>query len=60
MYLGEIVRRVVAKMAQESDLFGHSLADKLAEPFVLRQVLHVPATRIQIILFLSHFLASLS
>ncbi|CAM0908234.1 unnamed protein product [Alopecurus aequalis] len=36
MYLGEIVRRVLAKMAQESDLFGHSFADKLAEPFVLR------------------------
>ena len=39
MYLGEIVRRVVAKMAQESDLFGHSFGDKLAEPFVLRQVI---------------------
>ncbi|KAM0889937.1 hypothetical protein ACQ4PT_027382 [Festuca glaucescens] len=36
MYLGEIVRRVLAKMALESDLFGHSFADKLAEPFVLR------------------------
>ncbi|KAM0887677.1 hypothetical protein ACQ4PT_028855 [Festuca glaucescens] len=32
MYLGEIVRRVLAKMALESDLFGHSFADKLAEP----------------------------
>uniref|UniRef100_M8BVK9 Phosphotransferase n=1 Tax=Aegilops tauschii TaxID=37682 RepID=M8BVK9_AEGTA len=38
MYLGEIVRRVLARMAQESDLFGHSFADKLAEPFVLRQL----------------------
>jgi hexokinase len=46
MYLGEIVRRVLAKMAQESDLFGHSFGDKLAEPFVLRQVLHVPASKI--------------
>ncbi|XP_044454467.1 hexokinase-4, chloroplastic [Triticum aestivum] len=36
MYLGEIVRRVLASMAQESDLFGHSFADKLTEPFVLR------------------------
>ncbi|KAI4974089.1 hypothetical protein ZWY2020_042176 [Hordeum vulgare] len=38
MYLGEIVRRVLAKMAQESDLFGHSFSDKLAEPFVPRQL----------------------
>ncbi|KAK1677044.1 hypothetical protein QYE76_037892 [Lolium multiflorum] len=36
MYLGEIVRRVLAKMAQEHDLFGHSFAEKLAQPFVLR------------------------
>ena len=36
MYLGEIVRRVLARMSQESDLFGHSFTDKLAEPFVLR------------------------
>jgi hexokinase len=36
MYLGEIVRRVLAKMAQEHDLFGHSFADKLSQPFVLR------------------------
>ncbi|KAI4983296.1 hypothetical protein ZWY2020_023788 [Hordeum vulgare] len=36
MYLGEIVWGVLAKMAQESDLFGHSFCDKLAEPFVLR------------------------
>ncbi|KAM3373517.1 hypothetical protein ACQJBY_020135 [Aegilops geniculata] len=36
MYLGEIVRRVLGKMAHESDIFGHSFADKLAEPFVLR------------------------
>ncbi|KAM0887676.1 hypothetical protein ACQ4PT_028855 [Festuca glaucescens] len=55
MYLGEIVRRVLAKMALESDLFGHSFADKLAEPFVLRQVLHVSASDIQIIFFLSTF-----
>lgn len=60
MYLGEIVRRVLGKMAQESDLFSHSFADKLAEPFVLRQVLHVPASRIQIILLLSQFCAVLS
>jgi hexokinase len=51
MYLGEIVRRVLAKMAQESDLFGHSFADKLAEPFVLRQVIFMfQLLKIQIIL----------
>jgi hexokinase len=49
MYLGEIVRRVLAKMAQEHDLFGHSFADKLAQPFVLRQALHVPTSETQII-----------
>ncbi|EAZ03118.1 hypothetical protein OsI_25263 [Oryza sativa Indica Group] len=36
MYLGEIVRRVLVKMAEVSDLFGHSFPKKLAEPFVLR------------------------
>lgn len=39
MYLGEIVRRVLVKMAEVSDLFGHSFPKKLAEPFVLRSVL---------------------
>ncbi|XP_014751399.1 hexokinase-4, chloroplastic isoform X2 [Brachypodium distachyon] len=38
MYLGEIVRRVLVKMAQVSDLFGHSFPNKLAEPFVLRSI----------------------
>ncbi|KAF0907010.1 hypothetical protein E2562_014631 [Oryza meyeriana var. granulata] len=36
MYLGEIVRRVLVKMAEVSDLFRHSFPKKLAEPFVLR------------------------
>lgn len=39
MYLGEIVRRVLVKMAKVSDLFGNSFPDRLAIPFVLRQVL---------------------
>lgn len=36
MYLGEIVRRVLVKMAKVSDLFGNSFPDRLAIPFVLR------------------------
>ncbi|KAJ6804497.1 putative hexokinase-4, chloroplastic [Iris pallida] len=36
MYLGEIVRRVLLKMAQFSALFGDSIPDKLSTPFVLR------------------------
>lgn len=38
MYLGEIVRRVLLKMAQEAALFGDFVPDKLSMPFVLRQV----------------------
>jgi hexokinase len=36
MYLGEIVRRVLAKIAQEAGLFGGSSSPKLFEPFSLR------------------------
>lgn len=54
MYLGEIVRRVLVKMAQVSDLFGHSFPNKLAEPFVLRQALNALSS------FLSHLSAILS
>lgn len=36
MYLGEIVRRVLLKMAQEAALFGDFVPDKLSMPFVLR------------------------
>ncbi|KAH8963817.1 hypothetical protein BDL97_04G031600 [Sphagnum fallax] len=35
MYLGEIVRRVLAKIAQEAGLFGGSSSPKLFEPFSL-------------------------
>ncbi|XP_048330972.2 hexokinase-2, chloroplastic [Ziziphus jujuba] len=35
MYLGEIVRRVLLKMAKDGDLFGSSFPEKLATPFVL-------------------------
>lgn len=35
MYLGEIVRRVLLKMAEEDALFGESIPEKLATPFAL-------------------------
>ncbi|GFP78856.1 probable hexokinase-like 2 protein [Phtheirospermum japonicum] len=36
MYLGEIVRRVLLKMAQETALFGNSVPPKLATPYILK------------------------
>ncbi|KAI3981623.1 hypothetical protein MKX01_007543 [Papaver californicum] len=36
MYLGEIVRRVLVKMAELGDLFGDSIPEKLSTPLVLR------------------------
>ncbi|WOL09652.1 hexokinase-2, chloroplastic [Canna indica] len=36
MYLGEIVRRVLQKMAEVSTMFGDSFPQKLSVPFVLR------------------------
>ncbi|CAK9150591.1 unnamed protein product [Ilex paraguariensis] len=36
MYLGEIVRRVLLKMAQETALFGECVPPKLATPYLLR------------------------
>ncbi|CAI9116926.1 OLC1v1018219C1 [Oldenlandia corymbosa var. corymbosa] len=36
MYLGEIVRRVLIKMAQGGELFGNSISEKLMTPFALR------------------------
>jgi hexokinase len=36
MYLGEIVRRVLLKMAGEADFFGDTVPPKLKIPFVLR------------------------
>ncbi|XP_058193984.1 uncharacterized protein LOC131310793 [Rhododendron vialii] len=36
MYLGEIVRRVLLKMADASDLFGESNMEKFSTQFVLR------------------------
>lgn len=36
MYLGDIVRRLLLKMAQESFLFGADVPSKLFKPFILR------------------------
>lgn len=36
MYLGEIVRRVLVKMAEESAVFGESVPPKLTTPYSLR------------------------
>ncbi|XP_076934883.1 hexokinase-2-like, partial [Bidens hawaiensis] len=36
MYLGEVVRRVLLKMAEEAEFFGDAVPSKLQKPFVLR------------------------
>lgn len=36
MYLGEIVRRVLCRMAEEADFFGDTVPPKLKIPFILR------------------------
>ncbi|KAJ0025185.1 hypothetical protein Pint_09384 [Pistacia integerrima] len=36
MYLGEIVRRVLLKLAEVATLFGNSVPEKLSMPFLLR------------------------
>jgi len=36
MYLGEIVRRALFKMAEEADFFGDTVPPKLKVPFILR------------------------
>ncbi|KAI7756140.1 hypothetical protein M8C21_013636 [Ambrosia artemisiifolia] len=36
MYLGEIVRRVLLKMAEEAEFFGDTVPSKLEKPFILR------------------------
>lgn len=38
MYLGDIVRRVIRAMAEDSDLFGGGDAPNLSEPFILRSL----------------------
>lgn len=36
MYLGEIVRKVLCRIAEEASLFGDTVPPKLKVPFVLR------------------------
>ena len=36
MYLGEIVRRVLCKMAEEAAFFGDTIPPKLKIPFIIR------------------------
>ncbi|KAK6914815.1 Hexokinase, N-terminal [Dillenia turbinata] len=36
MYLGEIVRKVLYRMAEEADFFGNTVPPKLKQPFILR------------------------
>ncbi|CAA3014418.1 hexokinase-1 isoform X1 [Olea europaea subsp. europaea] len=36
MYLGEIVRRVLCRMAEEASFFGDDIPPKLGDPFILR------------------------
>ena len=38
MYLGEIVRRVLLRMAREAHLFGGSVEPKLQQPFILKYI----------------------
>lgn len=38
MYLGEIVRRVLLRMAREAHLFGGSVVPKLQQPFILMYI----------------------
>lgn len=38
MYLGEVLRRVLYRMADEAALFGDIIPPKLKTPFVLRYV----------------------
>ena len=38
MYLGEILRRVLLKMADEAAFFGDSVPPKLRIPFIIRFV----------------------
>ncbi|KAI3711595.1 hypothetical protein L1987_70134 [Smallanthus sonchifolius] len=36
MYLGEVVRRVLLRMAEEAEFFGDTVPSKLQKPFILR------------------------
>jgi len=56
MYLGEIVRRVLCKMAEEALLFGDNVPPKLKEQFIFRyNVRFLIGRSINVILFLQYF-----
>ncbi|WVZ24456.1 hypothetical protein V8G54_003000 [Vigna mungo] len=42
MYLGEIVRKVLCKMAEEALLFGENVTPKLKDPFIFRYNVRTP------------------
>lgn len=44
MYLGDIVRRVILRMSQESDIFG-PISPVLSEPYVLRYTSALPLAK---------------
>lgn len=43
MYMGEIVRRVLLKMAQEASIFADNVPPKLETPYILRYGFQVAA-----------------
>jgi len=45
MYMGEIVRRILLKMAQEASLFGDDVPQKLEIPYILRYGFQSPICR---------------
>lgn len=51
MYLGEVVRRVLLRIAQEASLFGDVVPPRLEIPFILRYVLLVRATLSKLLIF---------
>lgn len=50
MYLGELVRRVILRMAEESEIFG-PVSSKLLMPFVLRYVLPILELNLSLYIF---------
>ncbi|KAK6911992.1 Hexokinase, C-terminal [Dillenia turbinata] len=48
MYLGEIVRRVLYRMAEEAAFFGNAVPPKLKQPFILRYIKHIDIEAVQI------------
>ncbi|KAJ7547625.1 hypothetical protein O6H91_08G095700 [Diphasiastrum complanatum] len=46
MYLGDIVRRILLKMAEEAALFGNTVPSNLFIPFILRSITITPMYRL--------------